>query len=83
MIGSTPGDKDVMLQGWSESVKGQLAEGIHKDEIIKQITATGLEHDAVAKLVEDLNQVLPTPTRSKRPSLKNTLIGRLLERGEL
>ena len=38
----TPGDKEVMLQGWSESVKDQLAEGIHKDEIILQILATGL-----------------------------------------
>ena len=66
----TPGDKEVMLQGWSESVKGQLAEGIHKDEIIKQITATGLEHDAVEKFVEDLDQVLHDPYAEQKALAK-------------
>ena len=66
----TPGDKEVMLQGWSESVKDQLAEGIHKDEIIKQITATGLEHDTVAKFVEDLDQILHDPYAEQKSLAK-------------
>ncbi|SVD47980.1 uncharacterized protein METZ01_LOCUS400834, partial [marine metagenome] len=45
-------EREQVLIGWSESVKSQLAEGIHKDDIVKQITDPGLEHDAAAEFVE-------------------------------
>mgnify|MGYP001185425058 CR=1 FL=1 len=62
----TPGDKEVMLQGWSESVKDQLAEGIHKDEIILQILATGLEYDAVAEICRRFGSGVARPLRGAK-----------------
>ena len=54
-------EKEQALIGWSESVKSQLAEGIHKDDIVKQITDTSLEHDAAAEFVEKCDQTMKDP----------------------
>ena len=66
----TAGDKEEILKGWSESVKNQLAEGIHKDEIIKQITDTGLEHDAAAEFVEKYDQTIKDPFSEQKAIAK-------------
>ena len=63
-------EKEQVLKGWSESVKSQLAEGIHKDDIVKQITDTGLEHDAAAEFVESCDQVMKDPFADQKALAK-------------
>ena len=63
-------EKEQVLIGWSESVKSQLAEGIHKDDIVKQITDTGLEHDAAAEFVEKCDQTMKDPFSEQKAVAK-------------
>ena len=63
-------EKEQVLKGWSESVKSQLAEGIHKDDIIKQITDSGLDHDAAAEFVEKCDQTIKDPYAEQRALAK-------------
>ena len=63
-------EKEQALIGWSESVKSQLAEGIHKDDIVKQITDTGLEHDAAAEFVEKCDQTMKDPFSEQKALAK-------------
>ena len=63
-------EKEQALIGWSESVKSQLAEGIHKDDIVKQITDTGLEHDAAAEFVEKCDQTMKDPFADQKALAK-------------
>ena len=63
-------EKEQVLIGWSESVKSQLAEGIHKDDIIKQITDSGLDHDAAAEFVEKCDQTIKDPCAEQKTLAK-------------
>ena len=63
-------EKEQVLIWWSESVKSQLAEGIHKDDIVRQITDTGLEHDAAAEFVGKCDQTMKDPYAEQKALAK-------------